>query len=584
MTILQALDQYYDRMAARGQAEPPGYSREKISFAIELSESGEPLAARDLREKSGKRTVPRLVSVPAAVKRTVGVAPNLLWDKTAYVLGRTAGEGKRTAQEHEAFKTLHLELLATTDDPGLLALRRFLESWEPGRFDAPPFVADMLDTNVVFRLDGDQDFIHRREAARRLLAERGATNEVGVPCLVTGRVAPVQRLHPTIKGVNGAQTSGAALVSFNLDAFTSYGKAQGDNAPTSELAAFRYGAALNAMLERESRNRLKRGIGDATVVFWADTAEVGEEAADAAEDFFAQALEPPDDAGQAKTIRDALDVVAAGRAVAEVTPKLHEKTRFHVLGLAPNAARLSVRYWMSDDFGAFAVRLGRHYEALRIAPVPRGWTMPSVNLLLARTTAPQGKFENIPPLLAGEVTRSILTGAPYPRALLAAAINRLRAGDDPTAGWHAAVIKACLNDHLSEEEKLPVALDRDNESAAYQLGRLFAVLESAQFAALGQVNATIGDRYYAAASATPARVFGSLLRGLKNHVSDARKRGQGGWIEPKVAEIMAKLPPELPRTLKLEDQGRFAVGYYHEKGARWAKGADAAEAKEGDEQ
>jgi CRISPR-associated protein Csd1 len=227
---------------------------------------------------------------------------------------------------------------------------------------------------------------------------------------------------------------------------------------------------------------------------------------------------------------------------------------------------------------------------------------PSVQRLLVKTTALQEKFGNIPPQLAGEVTRSVLTGLPYPRTLLSAAIMRLRAGDDPHSGWHAAVIKACINRALrfrfgegarpdgsrtlerSNEEEIPVALEPHSKNAAYQLGRLFAVLEAAQYAALGRVNAPIGDRYYAAASATPARVFGPLLRGLKHHVSDAKKRGKGGWIEPKVGEIMLMLPPDLPRTLHLEDQGRFAVGYYHERATRPATSNDTeTEGKNNDE-
>jgi CRISPR-associated protein Csd1 len=254
---------------------------------------------------------------------------------------------------------------------------------------------------------------------------------------------------------------------------------------------------------------------------------------------------------------------------------------FHVVGLAPNAARLSVRYWLTDTIDAFAERLARHYEDLRIEPEPLGWGIaPSVGRVLVRTAALQQKFENIPPLLAGEVTRAVLEGRPYPRSWLAAAIVRLRAGDGPRSGWHAAAIKACLNRNLDDKEKLPVALDPAREDRAYQLGRLFAVLEAAQYAALGRVNAPIGDRYYASASATPARVFGTLLRGLKNHVADARKRGQGRWIEAKVAAIVAKLPPELPRTLSLEEQGRFAIGYYHERAARPEKKPDAEETEE----
>lgn len=584
MTILQALNGYYERMAARGEAEPPGFSRENISFAITLSPAGEPVSVLDLRQKSGKKLVPQRLSVPAAVKRTAGISPNLFWDKTAYVLGRTAGGGNRTALEHAAFKTAHLDLLAANDDPGMVALRQFLEGWIPERFDAPPFTSEMLDANVVFLLQGSHDFLHQTPAAHTFLAARASGEGGQIVCLITGLAAPAQRLHPTIKGVNGAQSSGAALVSFNLDAFTSYGKEQGENAPTSEDAAFRYGAALNSMLERAGANRLKRGIGDATVIFWADASDAAqEEEAKAAEDFFAQAAEPPSDGNEAVKIHDALIYVAKGNPVESLNPKLHGKTKFHVLGLSPNAARLSVRYWLTDEFQHFAERLGRHYESLRIEPTPIGWTPPSVNLLLARTTALLGKFENIPELLAGEVTRAILTGAPYPRTLLSAVVQRLRAGDSPRLGWHAAVIKACINklsekNRHSHEEDLPVALNPGSKSAAYQLGRLFAVMEAAQFAALGQVNAPIGDRYYGAASATPARVFPALLRGLKVHIADARKRGRGGWIEPKVAEIISHLSDNLPRTLRLEDQGRFAVGYYHERG--FARGKAEASAKD----
>jgi CRISPR-associated protein Csd1 len=332
-------------------------------------------------------------------------------------------------------------------------------------------------------------------------------------------------------------------------------------------------------------------------VFWADAFGVAEPereaAAEAAEDWFGALADPPalerdadssleKDAGQAAKVHDLLRNVAEGRPLRlrDLDPRLKPGTRFHVLGLSPNVARLSVRYWLDDDFEVFAKRLAEHHTDLAIQPPP--WkSPPSVNYLLVQTTALQRDYKNIPPLLAGEVMRAILSGAPYPRTLLSAAIIRLRAGDNPGSGWHAAVIKACLN--RSEKEKLPVALEPNRKDTPYQLGRLFYVLESAQYAALGKVNATIGDRYYAAASATPARVFGPLLRGLKTHISDARKRGRGGWIEPKVAEIIAMLPPEMPRALKLEEQGRFAIGYYHERATRPSKSGDGEDEKQSNE-
>lgn len=588
MTILQALDRYYARMAERGEAEAPGFSREKISFAVVLSADGAPVEVQDLRSASGKRLVPRMLAVPAAVKRTVGILPNLFWDKSAYVLGRTAGDGKRTAQEHAAFRDAHLQLLAGTDDPGLVALGRFLEAWATERFDTPPFVADMLDANVVFRLDGEQRYLHERPAAQTLLTGRAGGDGKRVACLVTGQEGVATRLHPTIKGVAGAQSSGAALVSFNLDAFTSYGKDQGDNAPTSEAAAFRYGAALNGLLDRSSsRNRLRRGVGDATVVFWADAAGEDKEAAQAAEDFFAASIESPEDETEAAKIRDQLEQVAAGRPLAALDARLDERTTFHVLGLAPNAARLSVRYWMSGDFGDFARRLAGHHRDLAIDPLP--WRRPpSVEWLLMKCTALQEKAENVPPLLAGEVMRAILTGRPYPYTLMTAAITRLRAGDDPGSGWHAAAIRAVLlrqlfspgQDRRPEDlskEGLPVSLEKDNPHPAYQLGRLFAAVETAQRMALGQVNATIRDRYFGAASATPAIVFPLLLRGVQNHLAKLRKSGKGYWLEREIEEIHDRLPGALPRSLKLEAQGRFVLGYYHQRKGQFASREAKAE-------
>ncbi len=178
MTVLEALDRYYHRMAARGDVTPPGWSVEPVGVVIVLGLDGSIVDVFERLDEKGKRLGPRLLAVPAAVKRTAGIRPNLFWDKSAYVLGRTAGEGKRTAQEHEAFKAAHAALLAGATDPGLAALRRFLEHWTPERFDAPPFEADMLDANLVFRVEGDRRFIHEREAARAVLAA-GAVQRAG---------------------------------------------------------------------------------------------------------------------------------------------------------------------------------------------------------------------------------------------------------------------------------------------------------------------------------------------------------------------------------------------------------------------
>ena len=578
MTILQALDHYYDRMAARNDVVLPGWSNEPIGIVLELGEDGTLLAVETRLDERGK---PRPARVPKWFSRSgKGSTPNFLWDNAAYVLGLGDKDPGKTARDCAAFRTLHLKELAGDTDAGMVALCRFLDQWDPSNGLPPGYSEKFLAWNIGFRLRGETRLLQDRPSVTAHVERLSATDDDGPTgfCLVRGERLPLVRLHPKIKGVNGTASAEVPLVSFNADAFASYGKEQGFNAPTSQAAAFRYGAALNALLTRGGRNRLQ--IADASVAYWADASAYdtaqAEALARAAEDAFGAEFgdtpPPPytDDNQQRASVGDALAKVAAARAEQGVTPALLDGVGFHVLGLAPNVARLTVRYWISDTFVRFRDALDRHAQAVAIDPPPWRGKPPTIQRLLVTTTALQEKFDNIPNGLAGEVMRAVLTGAPYPRTWLAAAIIRLRAGDDPKRGWHAASIKACLS-RMHNEETPPVSLDPDNQSPAYQLGRLFAVLEAAQYAALGRVNASIADRYYGAASATPARVFGALLRGARTHISDARKRGQGLWVERRIGEIMAHLDGDLPRTLRLEDQGRFAIGYYHERAFRPAK-------------
>lgn len=587
MTILQELDRYYGRMAARGDVVLPGWSMEPVGVVLELAKDGR-LLGTELRLDDRKKPQPS--SVPKWFSRQgTGSTPYFLWDNAAYVLGLGAKDPAKTARDHAAFRKLHLEGLADETDAGLAALRCFLEAWTPDRASVPGLDDKALGLNIAFRLQGDlTELLHDRPAAGPHIERLRAAVTPGEEgfCLVRGARLPLVRLHPKIKGVDGTASAEVPLVSFNADAFTSYGKDQGYNAPTSAEAAFRYGAALNALLTRGGRTRVR--IADASVAFWADASGLGvadaETAATAAEDVFGLSLgdapDPTDDNKQGELLRDRLRLVAQGAPLSSLAPGLREGVRFHVLALAPNAARLSVRTWLSDDFSRFALALAAHQQALALEPPPRGgrWP-PGVQLLLLRTTAVQGKPENIPPGLAGAVLRAVLSGAPYPRTLLTAAITRLRAGDDRGSGWHAAAIKACLS-RLNKEEEPPVSLDEDDPSPAYQLGRLFAVLEKAQREALGRVNASIADRYYGAFSATPARVFATLMRGARTHISAAQKLQRGFWIDKRIEQIVAHLPERLPTTLRLEDQGRFAIGYYHERAYFPPKAAEPATVEE----
>lgn len=583
MSILQALAGHYERLVANGEAPDYGYSREPVSYSIVLSPDGAAVDVIDLRDTSGRMPRPSLRKVPRSVTRSSNVAANFLWDKTAYTLGvkldRNTKQPMPADREHSAFSELHEELLAGTVDEGLRALRSFLDQWRSENYASLRHADDMLDTNVVFRLDGEQRFLHQRAAARRVWRDylAGKEEQVGL-CLVSGEQTPIERLHPKIKRVRGAQSAGASLVSFNLEAFTSFGKKQGANAPVSKRAAFAYTTALNTLLARGSARRIQ--VGDASTVFWAETA--GDEArATAAEDLFSMLAEPPTDAEKAVKVGDKLSDIAAGRPLVDVDPELDENTRFYVLGLAPNAARLSVRFWHVDSIGAIARRIGEHWRDLLLDPPP--WTTPPSIWRLLYETAVQRKSENIPPTLSGALMRSILSGKRYPRLLLAAIVMRLRV-DGTVSPIRAAIIKACIrraerlsNPDENKEDSL-LSLDRNSKDVAYNLGRLFAAYAYAE-KSIANRNATIRDRYMGAASATPRRVFPILMRGYEHNRSglakatDHKMRAAGVRTDKAVGQILEQLPGSgnLPAALPLEDQARFFVGYYHQERAFYTK-------------
>ncbi len=581
--ILAALDNYYQRLLARDAEgiSPPGFSQEKISYEILLAPDGVVMDVNDIRDTSRKKPTPRSLSVPQPEKRTAGIKSNFLWDKTSYVLGVSA-TSKRVEQEHAAFKALLHEALADDSDPGLQTLLAFLDAWSPQRFkDDSHFSDEMLDANVVFRMDGERRYLHERPAARQARQRLADVSDGGSAgrCLVTGQVLPLARLHPAIKGVNGAQSSGASIVSFNLESFTSYGKIQGGNAPVSEQAAFAYTTALNYLLRRDPHNRQRLQIGDASVVFWAQAGEASH--AEAAEDVFASFFGTAGDDGQeTRKLRDVLEAVAQGRPLHELNPELDEGTRMFVLGLAPNASRLSIRFWQSDTLELFARRLADHFLDLQLEPSP--WRTPPAVWRLLLATAPsrggKAKSEDVPPHLAGELTRAILTGGRYPRSLLSNIIMRLRADGDIT-GTRVALCKGVLArerrlGNKDNQKEVPVSLDPTNTDPGYLLGRLFSTLENVQRGALGkQINATIRDRYYGAASATPANVFPVLLRNAQHHLSRIRK-DKPGWavnLEKEVGQIVDLLGPTFPRSLRIEAQGHFAIGYYHQTQARFGR-------------
>lgn len=565
MSILAALVRAYERLP---DAPPYGYSVEKIGFAVSLNEDGTVAHVIDLRDQQGRSLRLRRMLVPQPAKRTSAIVPNFLWDKTSYALGVTAEKGKRTEEEHTAFVERHLRALSNTGDPGLLAFRKFLEQWRPDHYVEPFWPNDLKDQNVVFLLESDRlqnIYLHDRPAAKALWSEMTSSDEATISvCLVTGHRGPVARLHPAIKGVRGAQPSGASIVSFNRDAFTSYGHEQGDNAPISERAAFAYTTALNKFLEEGSRNRIQ--IGDASTVFWAETSERG--SATVAEGLFAAMFTEIDEISEAQKVGALLERIRRGQPLRDVAPQLTQGVRFYVLGLAPNASRLAVRFWLEDDFGRVAENYQRFVRDMAIEPGPRD-PNPTLWKYLQETAA-QRKSENILPNLAGDWMRAILVGTPYPLTLPSTLLMRIRSDKEVNA-LRAGILRAVLVRNFGMEKEASVALDVENTNRGYLLGRLFAAYEYTQTVALGQkVNSTIKDKFYGAASAQPRKVFPLLERGSANHLSKIGKERPGLRVnlERTIGAIMERMSPTadpFPASLTAQEQALFGLGYYHQR-------------------
>jgi len=576
--ILQALDAYYRRK----QADPDpakrlpafGFEDKEIPFLLELDANGTLTNIVDARDGTDKKKTARRFLVPQGVKKTSGVAANTLWDNAEYVLGLpdakkladSQGKGKEADYrarliEMRAVFRQRIADLSASDDAGILAVLAFLDSLDPAALERFAAFADLAASNPVlsFRLAGDLELVCQRPAVVSALAALPESDPDGV-CLISGLPAAVERLHPAIKGVWGAQTSGANIVSFNLDAFRSYGKEQGANAPLGKPAAFAYTTALNHLLAKGSRQRIQ--VGDASTVFWA---EEEHDLENALPDLFG---DPPKDEPDRNV--DAVRVLYAAVESGKFSVGQPD-TRFHVLGLAPNAARIAIRFWETATAFELATRIKQHFDDITLAHADNEPEHLSLFRLLTGV-ALLNKADNIPPNLGGEVLRAVLEGLPYPATLLNLAVARCRAEQKPTYA-RAAAIKATLNRHIRsrkthEKEFLPM-LDPDNLNPAYRLGRLFATLEKIQEEASPSLNATIRDRYYGAASSTPVSVFTTLLR-LKNHHLGKLTPGRATQMEKLIRDILDEVD-DFPRILPLPEQGRFALGYYHQRQAFFTK-------------
>lgn len=616
--ILQALYRYRTLLQENEGNDLPGadYSSVRVSFEMQLDEAGRLVALLPYTDDKGKIDK-RSFLVPRQEKRAYGIKPYFLCEKVEYLFGSALAQidpcraalgldeetpakqkkkVQRLADERNAMKELWLQVLALTglELPEVRALQAFLSA-SPGELADQVRLAvdEQIQKQVcgsglgVLKYAPTGRYVHELQPIKAIwegfcaAGGEGSSVQDGQICLITGEVTPegdIARLHPDIKNVYGARSSGAALVSFNIESFCSYGRTQSYNAPTSQKAADAYGYVLNRLL---SDPRHKVRLNDTTVVFWAESAGPREQ--DWLASLFAdfEQTDHPDEESVRARVRSAVVRVQRGQQFTDTFGDLDPSTTFYVLGLSPNASRLSVRFWYSGSLSQLGERVWRHFQDLSIAGLER---TPTIRELL-RELAFDHDWNKIPHNMEGQMLRSILLGLPYSKAVFSQLMNRVRADSDkPEKGLRkigatrAALIKAYLLRYYRRtqnamEGEITMGLNEDAKSVPYHLGRLFACLEKAQAGALGtEVNATIRDRFWGAASTSPATVFPRLLHLAQHHVSKDEK--WGGFHDHKIEEVMNSLPSQLPRRLSLEEQGMFALGYYHQRHDFYAKKSD----------
>ena len=568
--ILQALARYYEDLLSRGEIDAPGWTPAKISYALCLNEKGRLTQVVPTMEEvsKGKKTVlqPQVFPLPAAVKRTVGIDSNFLWDNSTYLLGvDQKGKPERSRDCFAAAAKQHHAVLDGIDSSIARAILAFFDTWQPSQAAEHSALAGLLEevtagANLLFRVDGcyPQKDVAIREAWQSY-RESSNSDAVRMQCLVTGREDEITATHPAIKGVRDAQSSGAALVSFNAPAFCSYGREQNFNAPVGKYAAFAYTAALNHLLADRNNVQL---IGDTTVVCWA-------EGADPAYQSFAMTAFFGAESGLSDNdLRAALKRLADGLPCDDLG--IDPERPFYILGLAPNAARLSVRFFLRDSFGQLMKNVNGHYERLKI--INARYEVVPLWALLRETVNLNSRDKSPSPAMAGAVARAIFSGGPYPASLLEAVMLRIRAERNITWG-RAAIIKAYYlkNPHKDcPKEVLTVSLNEASTDTAYTLGRLFSVYEAVQQAANPGINATIKDKYFNSAAAMPASIFPILNNLCQKHLRklDGRLRV---YYDKQIMELKGRLGESYPPRMTLAQQGSFDLGYYHQTQKRYTK-------------
>lgn len=577
--ILQALVGYYETLAEQERGSRRGWCRAKVSYALDIDVEGNLLGVISLKQEveRGKKTawIPQMIEVPEMVSRSSGVSANFLCDNSKYLLGIDKdGTGKRILECFQAAKEKHCNLLEAINNETAVAVKNFFLKWNPDEAKENPDILEKWEDitaggNLIFYVGAkyaQEDMQIRSMWEEKLRIEEEETKEV---CLVTGERAEISRIHTAIKGVQGAQSSGAALVSFNAPSFESYGKEQSYNAPVGKYAMFAYTTALNYLLAQREYVFM---LGDTTIIFWAEDGE------EMYQSLFRDSMEPTED--NQEVLKGVFSNLQEGRSIDIEGIQINPEQRFYILGLAPNAARLSVRFFYQNDFGNILSNLQEHYEQMKIIrPSFDEYEYLGVWRMLAETVNQKSKDKKPQPNMAASVFEAILSGKKYPESLYSNVMIRIRAEQGRITRGRAAITRACLiRNHGRQwtKEESFVGLNEQCKDAAYVLGREFAVLEAIQEDANPGINATIRDRYFNSACATPASVF-PILQKLKNSHIRKLETGKRIYYEKILTELQGKIEVKegqsiaFPRRLSLEEQGMFILGYYHQVQKRYEK-------------
>ena len=571
--ILQALVKYYEDLERQKKLPKQGWCQAKVSYGINLSIDGDIKNILWLKEErqAGKKQIwiSQTMKVPAMLTRSSGVAANFLCDNSKYMLGiDKSGTGKRITECFEAAKEKHLKLLENTSGEMSQAICSFFYKWNPEKAKENTAVLENWEEitdggNLIFCMDEkyaqDDKEIEQIWNAENKLSE---TDTSGI-CLVTGEKTEISRIHRNIKGVPGAQSSGAALVSFNAPSFESYGKEQSYNAPVGKYAEFAYTSALNYLL---AQKKYTFPLGDSIIVYWA------EEARTEYQDALLALLNPVKD--NQNEVHGFFEKLRKDEPIMLDDLELNPSQKFYILCLAPNAARLSVRFFYQNSFGNIMKNLACHYERMKIVrPKWEEREYLGIEDMLRETVNMNSRDKKPISNMSAMVLSAILQNVRYPVSLYTDTLIRIRAEQGRLTWGRASILKAFLiNNYRNMEGEVCMSLNEECNDAAYVLGRLFSVLESIQTDANPEIKSTIRDRYFNSACATPASVFPVLIKLKNSHIKklEREKESVKIYYEKLLTQIMSKLEM-YPKRLSLEEQGKFILGYYHQTQKKYEK-------------